>query len=233
MPVWRILRQSAASAREQMAVDERLAQEAMLTVRFFRWAPPAVSLGMKQAIPSWLEASSRRRNGLEVVRRPTGGGIALHGSDLSLSVVVPRALGVPLQALMRAACQSGLALCRYYGVEATAYLDRTPARVTHCLAETSSYAVMVEGWKVAGFAIRRYAQTWLIQGSLLVRPLPSALVDALPAELVGLLRSRAMALSDVAESPSLDMADVERQWAERWSEWWEEALVEELEALAA
>ncbi len=232
MPTWRILQQNAPSAREQMAVDEQLAQEAVPTVRFFQWTPPAVSLGFKQASPAWLQAPSWRRAGLETTRRPTGGGIALHGSDLSLSVVVPRALNVPLQALMSAVCGSGVAVCRHYGAEAEPFLERTGLRVTYCLAETSPYAVMVDGCKVAGFAVRRFARTWLIQGSLLVRPLEDALAKALPVELVSRLRSRAAALSDVAAA-SPDPGEVEREWARRWPEWWDEALIEELEVLVA
>jgi lipoate-protein ligase A len=75
-----------------MALDEALAAEAArldrVLVRISTWSEPTLSLGAFQAI-----AEARALRGLEgvkIVRRPSGGGAILHGSDVTLAVAVPR-----------------------------------------------------------------------------------------------------------------------------------------------
>jgi hypothetical protein len=87
---------------------------------------------------------------------------------------------------------------------------------------------MIENRKVAGFALRRYPSTWLIQGSLLVRPLPQVLREAMPEAEAAALEARAVPLARAAAMP-LREVDVARRWAERWVEWWEGLLVEQEE----
>src|SRR3989338_5550523 len=112
----------ARSAAKHMAIDEGLALQVDPSVRVFTWSPPAISLGFKQQPPGWLEETRWRNAGLELVERPTGGGIAFHGSDVSISVVAPRRPGLSPHALMSAVCDSATRLCHAYGLEATAEL---------------------------------------------------------------------------------------------------------------
>jgi lipoate-protein ligase A len=206
------------SAAEQMALDERLALEGRPNVRVFTWHPPAISLGFKQEPPVWLTVPGWHSGGFELVERPTGGGIAFHGSDVSISIVVPRPSCPPISSLMRAVCESAVKLCGTYGLEATSVLDVPQAkRVDYCLMQPSPYAVLLEGRKVAGFALRRFPSSWLVQGSLLVRPLPAALAEALPQDVRDALAQRAIALSEVSEK-WVDEADVAQRWAEEWQE---------------
>jgi len=211
-----------------MALDDALASDATPTARFFTWDPPAVSLGWRQPCPEWLKAARGPTARFEIVERPTGGGIAIHGSDVSIAVVIPRALGRSLDAMMRTVCQSAARLCRWYGVEAMAASDAPGAgRIVYCLAEPSPYAVLVGHRKVAGFAIRRYPASWLIQGSLLIRPLSRALTEAMPSEDRQRLEDRALPLVCVATAPVTE-PDAASQWAERWAAWWQAPAVEPL-----
>ena len=82
----------AADGPTNMAIDELLAGEAVRTggvlVRIYAWDAPAVSLGAFQSI---TEARSHEGLvGLPIVRRPSGGGAIVHGSDLTFAVAVPR-----------------------------------------------------------------------------------------------------------------------------------------------
>ena len=220
MSEWRILIEPPRSAREHMTRDEALALEGMPTVRLFVWDPPAVSLGFKQMAPDWCEAWRWRGAGLECVERPTGGGIALHGSDVCCSVVVPREMGLKLEPLMRAVCQSAVELCKSYGVTARLLLeDDAKERITYCLIQRSAYAVYSGERKLAGFALRRYPGSWLIQGSLLVQPLPRALTDAMPAIVIEQLNQQAVSLSEAAGTP-ISFSNVTHRWAEGFSTWW-------------
>ena len=233
---WRVLRDGEERAERQMRLDEALARRAEPTVRFFTWKPAGVSLGWKQPRPAWLDLARWSAAGLALCERPTGGGIAVHGSDLSLAVVVPRTWVLPLSALMRTACENAVRLCRSYGANAELLADppveplgqgRGPSRgaggrITYCLTERSPYAVMVGTRKVAGFALRRYPQSWLIQGSLLVRSLPGALADAMPEEARRSYATRAIPLDEAAVGRVTE-ADVAARWAEGWTAWWESA----------
>lgn len=229
--VWRIRCDGPRPAREQMLADEQLAQEPTPMVRSFAWNPPAISLGRKQPRPRWLDAFVGQQEEPEIVERPTGGGIAFHGSDISVAIVIPRALNLPLQILMGAICESARRLCETYGVEATGRLDAEGhERIDYCLTQPSPYAVFVRERKVAGFALRRYPQSWLIQGSLLVRPISMTLTHIMPAGLLQEVTQRAVALSSAA-GVLLDEREVGARWMRSWASWWEEAVAGELSAV--
>jgi lipoate-protein ligase A len=103
---WYLFLVDRPNAKEQMSFDEELAKEAHPALRFFRWATPALSLGFKQVLPSWIDEMVLGRFGIELVRRPTGGGIAVHGSDISFSAVVPHLLGLNMRDVMDMSCRS-------------------------------------------------------------------------------------------------------------------------------
>lgn len=221
---WRLVVDPDRPNPDQMGRDEELAQEAAPTARFFLWSPPAVSLGRRQSRPDWLRDPARRCHPVDCVERPTGGGLAFHGSDVSLSVILPRDTAAPLRTLMQAVCGSAVSLCRSYGVKAVAELDAPSAsRITYCLAEPSPFAIRAGERKLAGFAIRRYPRAWLIQGSLLVRPLPQALTAVLPPAVQAQLRDRAWSLAEASRAAITETQAAER-WASHWSGWWGEMI---------
>ena len=103
---------------------------------------------------------------------------------------------------------------------------RNERRIEYCLADSSPYAVCVGGRKVAGFALRRYPRSWLVQGSLLLRPLPGVLARALPQPVTEMLAARAASLSEEAATP-VDEDEAATQWLEQWGTWWEALLLNE------
>jgi lipoate-protein ligase A len=81
-----------------MALDEALLEcvgqgESPLTLRFYRWSPPTISLGYFQAYAEY-EALPPPAGELAVVRRLTGGGAILHDLELTYSLTLPN--GHPL-----------------------------------------------------------------------------------------------------------------------------------------
>ena len=58
-------------------------------LRFYRWDPPALSLGYHQDAAQAADDSALQDLGLELVRRPTGGRAVLHEDELTYSVVAP------------------------------------------------------------------------------------------------------------------------------------------------
>jgi lipoate-protein ligase A len=212
-------------AQEQMRIDHAAGLAAQASVRIFLWDKPAVSLGFKQAPPAWLGESRWKHSGLEWVERPSAGGVAVHGSDVSLCVVLPRVFGISLRSAMAAVCRCAVKLCSSYGADAQALLEApSSGSVTYCLAETSPYAVMLGGRKVAGFGARRYPNAWLVQGSLLVRPIPESLAVALPEPVLAGLDRRATDLARCAQTGALDERSAGERWASLWEHGWRESV---------
>ena len=78
-----------ADGLTNMAADEALAAEAVRrggpVARFYGWREPTLSLGAFQPV-----AGARAITVDAVVRRPSGGGAILHGTDLTYAAAIPR-----------------------------------------------------------------------------------------------------------------------------------------------
>jgi lipoate-protein ligase A len=78
-----------------MAVDEALMEsvgggKSPATVRLYGFAPPTLSFGRFQRVREKILWEAVRRDGITVVRRPTGGQAVLHDQELTYSVVLHR-----------------------------------------------------------------------------------------------------------------------------------------------
>lgn len=196
---WRVLAHDEPTAAAQMAFDEALVADSAPTLRLFRWQTPAISIGYRQRLPAWVDPAFLRSFGVELVERPTGGGIAVHGSDLSCAVVVPRHPSRSLREVMEGVCEGFARACSSLGVEVQWHVEVPRATpVVYCLTEPSPYALSVRDRKLCGFAVRAYPTAWLIQGSLLVRPLPAAIQAVMPATVRSDYDTRAMCLEEAA-----------------------------------
>ena len=77
---------------------------------------------------------------------------------------------------------------------------------------------MAGGRKVCGLAIRRYPESWLIQGSLLARPLPRMFERVMPPAVREAFASQAVCLQEAAGRAVEDTELVEqvmRAWQKR------------------
>src|SRR5512146_767511 len=74
-----------------MAVDEVLARpERPVTARLYGFSPPTLSVGRLQRIKDTLDAGALTRDGVGLVRRPTGGHAVLHDDELTYSVAMTK-----------------------------------------------------------------------------------------------------------------------------------------------
>ena len=99
MTKWRIIDLEASSAFTNMALDEAIsdavrAKESLPTIRFYKWKPSAVSIGYFQSLPDEVDAELCKKNGVDIVRRRTGGGAVYHDSngEITYSVIAPESL---------------------------------------------------------------------------------------------------------------------------------------------
>jgi lipoyl(octanoyl) transferase len=74
------------SAAMNMAIDEALLERVTVpSIRFYGWESPALSFGYFGRFTDVSNHAVER----DLVRRWTGGGIVLHGDDLTYSIVIP------------------------------------------------------------------------------------------------------------------------------------------------
>ncbi|HAJ37089.1 MAG TPA: octanoyltransferase [Chloroflexi bacterium] len=198
---WRLIVEEAPrSGAANMAVDQAIAEacaagESLPTVRFYRWQPPAVSLGRLQPIAD-IDTIKVSSLGYEIVRRPTGGRAILHTDEFTYSVTAamqhPLVRGGVMDAYLRIS-NALLAGLRQLGVHA----EKAPGDVrvgadvsAVCFEVPSAYEITVGQRKLMGSAQSRRAGYVLQHGSLPLVGDITRLIDvlALPAEQAASLR---------------------------------------------
>lgn len=184
MKTWRLLDTGALPASLNMALDRALlahhAQgQSPPTLRFYRWNPPAVSLGYFQNHPN-LDLAACRRLGFEVVRRPTGGRAVLHLGDLTYALIAGTADGLPaaVTAAYRLTCAGLLEGFRLLGLEARIGRGgRNPAQTGICWLDGVVGSVVYQEKKFVGSAQTWQASSLLQHGSVMLAPQIKALVS--------------------------------------------------------
>jgi len=201
-----------------MAADEALGVAAersgMPLIRFYGWSTPTVSLGAFQrladahAIPDIAAAT--------LVRRPSGGGAIVHGSDLTYALAVPKShpLGQTAQQLYTAAHETLAAVLQGHGLAARLCADPPHDVDFFCFSRRAGGDLVVAASgrepaatdpKVMGSAQRRLAGAVVQHGSLLLRANPGVGPAA-----------RHPGLEDLhARFRSLDLRQLASAWLER------------------
>ncbi|MEY2496864.1 MAG: lipoyl(octanoyl) transferase [Verrucomicrobiota bacterium] len=149
-----------------MAIDEALLETVSApAIRFYRWRGPALSFGYFGSYADVADQSPER----EIVRRWTGGGVVLHGGDLTYSVIIPaghalfRRSSLEIYSAVHEAIRRAL---QADGVEATLATSAAPKVSEHCFANAVRADVISGGRKIAGAAQRRTRLGLLHQGSI-------------------------------------------------------------------
>ncbi len=121
---WRLILDGSEDGLWNMAVDRAVqlsCEQGTVppTVRLYTWARPTVTLGRFQDAAD-VDASVIEREGMDVVRRFTGGRGVLHDDELTYSVVASTTDGVPrgVSASYRHLCVALVEAYRALGVEA-------------------------------------------------------------------------------------------------------------------
>lgn len=174
---WRLLVDDAPrTGAANMALDEAImdavaAGESPPTLRFYAWQPACLSLGKRQPL-SGVELERCRRDGVDVVRRATGGLAILHTDELTYSIATlpsdPRAEGAILDAY-RSLSQGLVAGLRLLGLPAAMNpVDPLAAKYTSaaCFEVPTAYEITVGERKLLGSAQTRPAGRVMQHGSL-------------------------------------------------------------------
>ena len=160
-----------------MALDEALyeavaAGESPPVLRLYRWEPAAVTLGYAQRSKNAVNLSACKDNGIDIVRRSTGGRAVLHKDEVTYALIAPvddplfvggilksyRAIATPLQRLLiKLGIEAELVPARH-GVQGTSN--------DICFTAPASYELAVNGQKIAGSAQKRNERAFLQHGSI-------------------------------------------------------------------
>lgn len=167
------------TGKVNMAVDEAIHRacqrgEVGPTLRFYQWRPACLSLGYFQEVEKEVDLDGLTREGVDLVRRPTGGKAVLHDDELTYSVVIAEKdfSGSVLETYHRLseALVEGL---RALGIPATlaalehGVTSRDPRfRQAACFSAPSWYEIVSDNKKIIGSAQNRKNGFILQHGSI-------------------------------------------------------------------
>ena len=189
----RLIIDSPANGAWNMSVDQALLETAdktgRITLRFYRWSRPTLSLGYFQShLDRSNHASSQE---CDLVRRKTGGGAILHDNELTYSLCVPslNRWSRRNSDLYEMVHQTIIDYLKSLGVRSYFYRDETDAdrqnefdgkevigtsdpvidqRAFMCFHRRSAGDICIRGHKVVGSAQRRLKHSILQHGSILL-----------------------------------------------------------------
>lgn len=167
-----------ADAEHLMARDQALLHDLGAFPRpilhFYTWSQPAATYGYFLDPYRYLIKNGIDRRGIQLARRPTGGGILFHHCDLAFSVLIPSTHpGISLNTLSNYALVNNAvseAVRMFIGERPALLLEEEPQPDANCssfcMAKPTKYDVMLGGKKVGGAAQRRTKDGLLHQGSI-------------------------------------------------------------------
>jgi len=207
-----------ASASECMRLDEELltkAENGESNARIYEWKGPSVSVP-RSFSSDGVKNDVLQDAGIEFVKRPTGGGVLIHGFDLSYSVGVPRLggwehLGVDEAGLLIA--QPVLETLIKCGFKAGFRPPLAPPNAPNpalCAIQKSPLDILISGRKVAAFAQRRTAKALFQHGSIHIRKIPERVISAVKKAGLGTDLEWQLAGEAVAPLEEFEQVDVGR-----------------------
>lgn len=166
-----------------MAVDEVLFRSALeapeeATVRLYGFRPPTVSYGYRQRLQDAVDPEACRAQGVEWVRRPTGGRALLHQHEITYSVAAPirgPLVGLSVRqvyefvngALRRALVELGIPIDGH--APAVRKRSTEPPIALPCLSLPERHEITSGGKKLVASAQRRNRRAFLQHGIVLFR----------------------------------------------------------------
>ena len=183
--IGRLLNMGENPAAMNMAIDEAILlsqkEQPNPTLRFYEWSSPAFSFGYFQDIASEVDVEACCADGIELVKRMTGGGTVVHGWELTYTLILPRAAAeMGISDAYRCLGQSLVKALQKLGVPAQCYAacpDSAEAAPNICLTNPAYHDVMSDDKKLAGVSVRRNRDGILFQGYISLDMPPAPILD--------------------------------------------------------
>ncbi len=188
---WIILSSGLNSGNFNMETDLFLAKncepdEAIF--RLYRWEPYCISLGANQK-ESIIDYGLTRKDGIDVVKRPTGGRAILHSEELTYSVIYPVSHDLSAKELyadINSALKKGLEKFNKKLSKVELEKDQPDFQEIYkenqgeiCFAASAKSELKYNGKKLAGSAQRKFNNSILQHGSILCGGFHSSIINYL------------------------------------------------------
>jgi lipoate-protein ligase A len=199
---------------EELVLQARDSEDFQPVLRLYSWKPYAISLGYQQSDEE-IDRVACAKEGVDVVRRPTGGRAVYHSEELTYAVILRHEPNEGIYAVHNRIAQMLLdslqPLCGGK-LELTSNRSDTGIRNVYkeglatniaCFASSARYEITCEGKKVVGSAQRRFGNAVLQHGSILLGNEHLRLGEFLripdeeKTKMKELLRRESSALSDI------------------------------------
>lgn len=178
---WRLITDGDLPGARNMARDVAILEavssgDAVPTLRLYGWDPPCLTLGRHQGLEA-ADLEFCRREGIDVVRRPTGGRALLHHLELTYAVIAPLGGGpLPrgLQDAYRMICGALVRAMRALGINAELTGGEVnlqlpgPRTTIPCFEAPAGGEVVVGSRKLIGSAMRAHSGTILQHGAIVL-----------------------------------------------------------------
>lgn len=174
---WRCIDTTDNNAAFNMALDEALLEtvskgESLPILRFYGWNPPAISLGYFQKIENSIDSEFCKANGIDIVRRITGGRTVLHNHELTYSIIIPESSEFVKGSITEAykkisiGLLEGLKLCNINAEFSPGIAHQSSTSA--CFEASSKYEIVIDGKKLVGSAQTRKKGVVLQHGSIMI-----------------------------------------------------------------
>ncbi len=161
---WRFIDTPVLCAKENMEFDKSLLELGEPTFRLYTWKLNSFTLGRSQ------KQENVEKFGDDWARRETGGGLLLHGYDVSYSITVPTKLlgNKSVKESYEYLCSFLLHFYKKLGlhVEYAKDINLELSKSFFCQEGFEPYDMMYDGKKIGGNAQRRTKTTILQHGSI-------------------------------------------------------------------
>jgi len=189
---WNILDTGVHTAEENMRLDRELLDTldpfALPILHFYDWEGDSATYGHFVDPSKYLDLHIAKKRGLNLAKRPTGGGIVFHIWDLAFSVLVPAEhthfsentldnYAFVNNAVLAAASDflSGRPQLELIETNLSAP-DASSERF--CMAQPTKYDVVLQGKKIAGAAQRKTKKGFLHQGTIALKVPPREYLES-------------------------------------------------------
>lgn len=173
-----ILDTRANTAQRNMEIDkellETLSDEPIL--HLYDWEKPSITHGYFIKPADWLNLDALDQLGIDLARRPTGGGIVFHIWDLAFSFLMPESHSLFsedtlenysfVNKIVQKAVEDFLASKNPISLIDKDMEAKFEFSSKFCMARPTKYDVMLHGKKIAGAAQRKKTNGYLHQGTI-------------------------------------------------------------------
>ncbi|MCX5748711.1 MAG: lipoate--protein ligase family protein [Candidatus Saganbacteria bacterium] len=184
-PQWNVIIDEKRTAQENMDIDADLYKNSISpTLRIFGWKSPSITVGYFLDIDKEIDTDKAKEKGVDIAKRPTGGGIAFHSKDdISYTVVAP------LEALPKGLMASYMYISNIiakalFTLGIKAEIKKTSLKNRQkgsniCFLDPLEYEITVGGRKLVGSAQKRGRDRLIQQGTVAVNGIPDNTADLL------------------------------------------------------